>query len=195
MKTKRTYTMGARAQAVAETRLRIQEALLTLAATRAFPEISLDDIAREAGVSVQTILRQFGSRAGLIEEQIEFAINRVTEERAAPVGDVDVAMRVLLDHYENRGRTALLLLAQEQSDPQVKRVTERGRQMHRAWVESVFAPYADRDDAVIDLLVVATDVYTWKLLRQDRALSRSRTEQQMKSLVSAVLATIEPKDH
>jgi AcrR family transcriptional regulator len=186
--------MGARAQSVAETRQRIQDALMALAADRPFPDISLDDVAQQAGVSVQTILRQFGSRAGLIEEQIEYAINRVTEERATPVGDVDTAMRVLVDHYELRGRTALLLLSQEQSDLQMKTITERGRQMHRTWVASVFAPYADRDDAVTDLLVVATDVYTWKLLRLDRGLSRSRTEQQMKNLVSAVLNTIDAKE-
>jgi hypothetical protein len=45
----------------------------------------------------------------------------------------------------------------------------------------------DRDEA-IDLLVVATDVYTWKLLRHDRGLSRSATQERMRALVDAVLA-------
>ena len=191
MKTKRSYTMGARAQAVEETRHRIQEAMFTLGCQRLFVEISLEDVAREAGVSVQTVLRQFGSRAALIEANIEYAVSRVAEEREAPVGDVDAALRVICDHYELRGDIAMLMLAQEHADPQLSRLTENGRQMHRAWVEEVFAPYAGDDDALIDLLVVATDVYAWKLLRRDRGHSRGRTEQRMKQLVTAVLASAE----
>jgi predicted acylesterase/phospholipase RssA len=61
--------------------------------------------------------------------------------------------------------------------------------MHRRWVEQVFAPYAEGDDGLVDLLVVATDVYTWKLLRRDRGLPRKQTENQMKKLVRAVLAS------
>jgi hypothetical protein len=63
--------------------------------------------------------------------------------------------------------------------------------MHRAWVEEVFAPFLDGThdaDALVDLLVVATDVYAWKLLRRDRGLSRSSTEARLKQLVGAVLA-------
>ncbi|GAB3865701.1 hypothetical protein GCM10028801_36550 [Nocardioides maradonensis] len=192
MKEKRTYTMRARAAAVEDTRTRIQEAMFDLGTTRVFPEISLEDVAREAEVSVQTVLRHFGSRADLIESTIDFAIARVTRERETPVGDVPAAMHVLLDHYELRGATALLMLAQEASDPQVRRITENGRRRHRAWVEEVFAPYvaASSDPAsLVDLLVVATDVYTWKLLRHDRGLGRPLTQERMRALVDAVLAT------
>jgi AcrR family transcriptional regulator len=188
MKTKRGYTMGARAAAVEETRARILEAIFQLGTQRLFPEISLDDVAREAGVSVQTVLRQFGSRAGLIEANIEYAIGQIAEERSTPVGDIDAAVRVICEHYETRGDIAILMLAQENSDPQVSALTGRGRTMHRNWVSDVFAPFTDHD-AMVDLLVVATDAYTWKLLRRDRGLSRSQTEQRMNTLVRAILAT------
>ena len=191
MNTKRTYTMGARAEAVQATRTRIQEALFRLGCERLFVEISLDDVAREAGVSVQTVLRQFGSRAAMIEANVEYAVNRVAEERLAPVGDVDAALRVICDHYELRGNMALLMLAQEHADPQLRALTENGRRMHRQWVEDVFAPFTGDNDAMVDLLVVATDVYTWKLLRQDRRLSRTQTERRMKTMVSALLAAAE----
>lgn len=191
MKTKRAYTMGARAQAVEETRARIQESLFRLGCQRLFVEISLEDVAREAGVSVQTVLRQFGSRAALIEANVEYAISRVAEERETPVGDLEAALRIICDHYELRGDIAMLMLAQEHADPQLSRLTENGRRMHRRWVEEVFAPYADARDPLIDLLVVATDVYTWKLLRRDRGLSRPQTESRMKHLVNALLASVE----
>ena len=48
----------------------------------------------QAGVSVQTVLRHFGSRANLIDSNIEFAIARVEHERFAPEGDVDAALKV-----------------------------------------------------------------------------------------------------
>ncbi len=54
-------------------------------------------------------------------------------------------------------------------------------------MREAFAPATD-DEAALDLLVVATDVYTWKLLRIDRGHSRAVTERRMHDLVSAVLA-------
>jgi AcrR family transcriptional regulator len=191
MKAKRTYTMGARAQAVEDTRTRIREALFDLGTTRVFSDISLEDVAHEAGVSVQTVLRHFGSRANLVESNIQYAIDRVAHERVAPEGDVDTALTVLIDHYELRGDTVLLMLAQEATDELVHRLTENGRRMHRDWVRSTFGPVvADRED-LLDLLVVATDVYTWKLLRRDRGHSRAVTEQRMRTLVRAVTSEAE----
>jgi AcrR family transcriptional regulator len=187
MKTKRTYTMTARARAVEKTRRRILGATFELSDRRKISAISLEDVAQRAGVSVQTILRQFGSRAGLLEATTAHAVSTVTEERATPVGDVESAVRVIVDHYELRGDAVLLRLAQESEDEQVRVVTERGRRLHRRWVEEVFSPYVGPDDPMTDLLVVATDVYTWKLLRRDRGLSRAQTEERIKHLVTALL--------
>lgn len=187
MNTKRSYTMGARARAVEETRRRITAALFELSNERLFTDISLDDVAAVAGVSVQTILRHFGSRAGLIEAMIAHGKDAIADERRTPVGDVESAVRVLVDHYERRGNSTLLMLAQESSHPQIAEITRLGRVMHREWVEQVFAPYISGDPELVNLLVVATDLYTWKLLRQDRRLSRARTEQHVTRLIRALL--------
>jgi AcrR family transcriptional regulator len=196
MKTRRGYTMDARARAVEETRTRVADAMVDLVSSRRLADVSLDDVAAASGVSVQTVLRHYGSRSGLIESVREYATARVDEERSAPVGDLDRALRVLLDHYEKRGPMALLLLAQEDDDPLIASITANGKAMHRSWVATVFAPHLQlegaqegRDEALLDLLVVATDVYTWKLLRRDRGLSRSRTQDRMATLVRAVLGT------
>jgi AcrR family transcriptional regulator len=189
MNTTRSYTMGARALAVEETRRRILQATFDLATDRRIADISLDVVAQASGVSVQTVLRQFGSRGALVDAAFEFANAQVVDERRAPVGDVEAALRIVTDHYELRGDTALLMLAQEDTDPVVRQMTSHGKAMHRAWVGEVFAPYVGADEALVDLLVVATDVYAWKLLRRDRGLSRARTESRMHALVAAVLAT------
>jgi AcrR family transcriptional regulator len=190
MNDKRLYTMTTRAEAVAATRQRILTACLDLHGQRLMADISLDDIAERAGVSVQTVLRHFGSRPLLVEATFEFAQTQVSDERRAPVGDVRSAVRVIVEHYERRGDAALIMLAQE-GEGFMRRVTTRGKAMHRTWVESVFAPYLARTSdatALTDLLVVATDVYAWKLLRRDRGLSRARTEERLHTLVSALLA-------
>jgi len=188
MKKTRTYTMGARAEAVEETRRRIVEALVGLAGERPFAEISLDDVAGRAGVSVQTVLRRFGSRDGLLAAAMETASADVEEERRTPSGDVAAAVRTVVDHYEARGRASLLMLAQEDHDAIARKVTDNGKRLHRDWVREAFAPVTS-DAAVLDLLVVATDVYAWKLLRQDRGLSRATTERRIRLLVDAVLAS------
>ena len=188
MKTTRKYTMGARAQAVDATRRRIVDALIALAGERPFAEVTLDTVAERAGVSVQTVLRQFGSRDGLFAEAMDAAMVDAEDERRTPPGDVAAAVRIVVDHYERRGQTALLMLAQEGYDDVARKATDRGKAMHRDWVRDAFAPVTD-DEALLDLLVVATDVYTWKLLRIDRGHSRAVTERRLHHLVDAVLAT------
>ena len=195
MNNTRTYTMRARAAAVEQTRQRIMQAAFELAEDRVFADISLDAVARRAGVSVQTVLRQFGSRADLLEATKEYAAGVVAQERRSAPGDVAGALRLLLDHYERRGDATLLRLAEDGRDPTVTAVVQRGRDLHRSWVVETFGPLlADvpdsRVDEQVDLLVVATDVYAWKLLRRDRRLSRTVTEQRMHHLVAAVLAAL-----
>ena len=189
MKSTRRYTMTARAAAVAETRTRLMRATFELSHDHLLRDITLEAVAGRAGVSVQTLLRQFGSRDGLLEATVELARAEVREERQTPVGDVEAAVRVVVDHYEVRGDLVLLLLAQESTDATVRSITDSGREVHRTWVREVFAPYLDADDDTrLDLLVVATDLFTWKLLRRDRGLARAATEARMRTLVAAVLA-------
>ncbi|MDF1606336.1 TetR/AcrR family transcriptional regulator [Nocardioides sp. YIM 152315] len=191
MKTTRRYTMTARAEAVERTRLRLLDAAIELAETRLVSEISLDDIAATAGVSVQTLLRHFGSRAGLIEAARRHALTVVGEERRTPIGDPDAAVRTVLQHYERRGDTVVTMLAQEHADAATREVTDAGRAFHRAWVAEVFGPLlpdvgAERE-VLTDLLCVATDVYTWKQLRRDRGLGPAATETRVRALVRALL--------
>ncbi len=189
--------MGARAAAVEQTRRRILDTTFALSADRFISEITLDAVSQGAGVSVQTVLRQFGSRTRLLEAAAEHGSRLVVAERAVPSGDVPTALRVLLDHYELRGDAVVMMLAQESADAVVARVVEKGRALHRDWVHDVFDPLLTsveptaREEAT-DLLVVATDVYTWKLLRRDRRLSREAVEVRINQLVEAVLAGPKP---
>lgn len=190
MKATRSYTMSARAEAVRETRERILEATLTVAAVKPLAALTLGDVASRAEVTVQTVLRQFDSRERLLDAAADRAAGQVEQERVTGVGDVEAAVRTVVAHYERRGDAVLVLLAQDHWDARVRAVTDNGRAFHRRWVAEVFAPHLEAHPeraAVLDLLVVSTDIYTWKLLRRDRQLSRARTHARMLRLVRAVL--------
>src|ERR1700735_2757639 len=96
---------------------------------------------------------------------------RVRDERMrAPVGDVTGAVRNLVQHYEDRGDMVLRWLAEEDRNPFMHEIVDRGRGIHHEWVAQTFAPQLER--ATIDQrrrlaqLVAITDVYVWKLLRR-----------------------------
>jgi hypothetical protein len=75
--------------------------------------------------------------------------------------------------------------------PVVQPVMAMGREGHEAWVEHVFA------GALTGLrgkararrraqIVLATDVYAWKLLRRDKGLDVEETKKAMRELVAAL---------
>ncbi len=197
MKTLRQYTQRARAEASEATHQRIMDALAGLVSERSTMAIQLSEVAERAGVSVQTILRRFGSRDGLFDQTLAYETAKVEAEREAPSGDPAEALRILVDHYEKLGDMVIALLAQESTDDQVRRIVTTGRASHRRWVESVFAPWLkdaeqhERDQRV-RMLIVPTDVYAWKLLRRDMALSRRDTEAHLLRLVLSLLDAFAP---
>ena len=183
--------MRARAAATAATGDRILRAVLALHVERFHEQITLEAIARRAGVTVQTLLRRFSSRDQLIEAAARYAEDIVVAQRsAAPVGDIDGAVENLLDHYERWGQSALRVLAQEERVPPLRALADRGRETHYNWVNRTFAPFiAGRDRARRRAAVIAmTDVFVWKVLRLDLCLSRARTAALLKDMLRTVLA-------
>ena len=187
--------MKARAESAEQTRTRIMEAVIELADEKPLLALALPEIAERAGVAVQTVLRQFGSRDGLLDATMDYARDQVLAERRITPGDIDSGIHTLVDHYETRGDGVLLLLGQESWEPRAAEVTATGKRLHAEWVAELFAPRlaavsAAERESLLDLLVIATDVYAWKILRRDRRLSRSETEKRMLRLVGAILEGI-----
>ncbi len=189
---KRPYRMRARAEAAAETGQRILEAVIELHRERFFDQISLEDIAERAGVTVQTVLRRFGSKEQLIEAAAEEGTRQVTHQREqAPVGDIEGAVKNLMEHYEEWSETALRLLAQEERVPAFRSITDAGRAFHYEWVERTFAPLLAKRTGMarrrlLAELIAICDVYFWKLLRRDVGLSREQTELAIRETILAL---------
>jgi AcrR family transcriptional regulator len=188
----RSYRQTARADAAAETAQRVLIAAGELLLARWYDDVSLQDIAAHAGVTARTIQRRFGSKDGVVREFFRLAgrENAALRDTVA-TGDVDGAIATIVGFYESDGNAVVRYLSLEERFPAVAEVVGMGRALHRKWVERVFAPMlpvsADARRTAVALLIVATDVYTWKLLRRDAGLSRAAVTKAMKALaVSAV---------
>jgi AcrR family transcriptional regulator len=190
---KRRYRMTARAQAAAATRQRILDAAIALFWERPMLDLSLEEVARRAGVSLPTVIRNFGDKEGLIAAGVERESARVDRQRnEAPVGDVRAAVRVLFDHYEELGDAVLRLLAEEDRVRGLSGLADRGRATHAQWCERVFAPAltgltGDERGRRLAEFIVLTDVFVWKLLRRDRRLSRNEAELAVCELIEPLM--------
>jgi AcrR family transcriptional regulator len=169
---RRPYRQRARAEAAEANAERILDAFARRLETSWFDEIRLEDVAREAEVSVQTIVRRFGGKDGLLTAVHERFGREVMTRRQVVPGQAAEALEALLEDYELSGDLVIRALAQEARHPALKRMTDKGRAGHRAWLAGVFEPQLARlpagaRQARLDALVAATDVYIWKLVRRD----------------------------
>ncbi|HSO04496.1 MAG TPA: helix-turn-helix domain-containing protein [Candidatus Limnocylindrales bacterium] len=193
MKSRRAYTMTARAESAALTGERILDAAVELFWERPTDRLSLDDVASRADVSVQTVIRRFGGKEGLLVAAVEREGQRVGAQRGtAPVGDVPGAVRVLVDHYEEMGDAVLAMLAAEPQVPGLVPIIDRGREVHREWCRRVFAPALEGRSGVdrsrlLAQVVAVCDVHTWRLLRHDGRLSRRQVERALVELLEPLM--------
>ncbi len=187
--TTRAYQMRARAEATAETGSKIIRVTTDLWREKSLDDITLQEVADRAGVTVQTVIRRFGSKEGLLEACIVSGETGVRDDQDdVPVGDIEQALDYIVAHYERDGIAVLRTLAIEDRLPAAKRLTEHGRQAHRAWCARVFAPYLPPGDSAdyavrLDAYVAVTDVYLWKILRLDLGRTADQTRRVIRTLL------------
>jgi AcrR family transcriptional regulator len=192
---RRQYRQTARAEAAERTRRAIMGAAVSLWREQDWEHVTLRVIAERAEVTVQTVLRRFGSKDGIVEACLAERVSGVEEvrDRAQP-GDVRSAVEALLAHYERDGDAVLRTLAVEARSPAARRIVDHGRAEHRAWCARVFAPHlpsprAGSHRARLDAFVAATDIYLWKLLRRDLGRTRQQTRDAFAALLGGLTAT------
>jgi AcrR family transcriptional regulator len=169
---RRTYRQSARAKAAEATGERILDAFARRLAETWFDEIKLDEVAADAGVTVQTVLRRFGSKEGLLSAVHERLGTEIRRRREVAPGDAAAAVAALVADYEQVGELVMRSLAQEDRYPAMKAMTDIGRARHREWMGAAFDPWLrsmapDEQRQALDGLVVAGDIYVWKLVRKD----------------------------
>lgn len=179
--------MKARAASAQATRERILAAAREHFMGRWYDEVTLQDLARGSGVSVQTVLNHFGGKEGVLAALADVAGAEIEARRDVAPGDVAAAIGALVGDYEITGDAVVRMLALEERVPAVRALLDRGRAFHRTWVADTLA-----DGDRLPALIAATDVYTWKRLRRDEGLSRAATSAAMRRLVDGVLSVAPP---
>lgn len=186
--TTRTYTQTKRADATERTRRSMLDAAQHLFREEGELDPSLEQVAERAGCSTRSIIRHFGSKEGLMEAAIADATEAIAAGRRVAPGNVDAAVRTLVDHYERLGDEVIRWLGSAERYPLVQQVVEAGTTMHLEWVGAVFAPElealpAPSRRARRAVLASVTDVYFWSLLRRREGLGRAATEKAILELV------------
>lgn len=194
---RRSYRQSARADAAEATGRRILDAFQEALRDHWLEDITLDRVAAAAGVTVQTVIRRFGGKDGLLKAVREHMRPQVLGRRQSPVGDLDRAVANLCADYEASGDMIARLLAQEERFPDLKPLLDFGRERHREWVAMIAEPWIGpltpaRRRAVLDALVAAMDVYVWKLIRRDMGRSAADTRAVMSELAAGVIAGLHP---
>jgi AcrR family transcriptional regulator len=192
---RRPYKKVAREDAHQRTR----DALLDAASEAFFGDhwqkASLESLSAKAGVTKQTLLRNFGSKDGLLAQAIMRGAAEIREQRwGTPPGDVAGAVDNLLDHYQAWGERSMRIGAWQQRGPAMLSVISQGaRQVHYEWVEYAFAPWLEHLDGEARThrraaLIALCDVQTWWILSHDLGLSRARVHAILTDLVERLLA-------
>ena len=191
----RAYDMTKRSDAEGGTRRRVAEAALSLFKERDYDDVSLNEIARAAGVSHQTVLNHCETKAGVLMAAGELFSDEIRNlEVDAVVGDLTSVVHTTCMRYEVLGDANARWAAMSTRAPEVAEGLARGRSGFQSWLEEMLGDLmpSDADPAerrrVLLGLHAALDVFTWKLLRRDLGLSQEQTEAQLTDLVLGVLA-------
>ena len=185
--------MTARAVAVEQTGDRILDAALVLWAEVPFDQLRLETIAERAAVTVPTVVRRFGGKAGVVVSLVERELGRLIDQREAHSGDpTTVVIADLVRFYERFGALILKMYGEAPLVDGLAEVAARARRQHLAWCRETFAsrlPALDQADADRRLaqLVAVCDATTWWILRADCGLDAGATLTALTELVGHLL--------
>ena len=178
---KRRYAMAARAAKAEATKARIRVSAMELYCQRPIEDFTLEEVADRAGVAVRTVLRAYPSKDELVYAALDEMAAGGVYLKPTPPGDIKAGVSAFFDIYETVGDLVLQRLSDERRRPGLKPSLDQGRENHRDGVKVIFAPQLEQRRGaaraeLFNMLVVMTDVYVWKLLRRDMALTRPAAE-------------------
>lgn len=192
-KKKNAYDNSKRIIDAENTKMEIIKAFGNLWSRHSIKDITLEMVAKEAGVTTKTILRKFESKGGLTKESLSYLAAEIESERTlTKVGNVDQILKALLSNYEKMGEAAIRTINLESELEIARQIGAKGRDLHREWCIRMFAPYLPQKQSVnyeiqLTSLIVATEIYLWKLMRKDLKLSKGETFSIFKNLVEGII--------
>lgn len=164
----RTYQSDLRTEQAEETRRRILDAALRVMAT-GLASLSIPAVAREAGVSVPTVYRHFGTKAALLAQMYPHAARRAGLDGVpdpAAVRDVKTAVRAVIERLDALDDVSRAAFASPIAD-EVRHATMPSRYARiRRLGESIEPPLSaaalDRITRLLVVLISQSSLRTWR---------------------------------
>lgn len=191
----RVYTQTARAVSAELTATHLVDSMLVRFGGLPYDQIRLEDVASDAGVTVQTVLRRFGSKAGLMRAMVERELTRIsTARRASTATEPADLIAELVAHYETYGSLILKVYGEARMVEGLGPAVAAGRTHHLSWCRQTFARHVDgqadgatRERRLAQVTAVC-DATTWRILRLDAALDQDQTRVALVEMITPLLA-------
>jgi AcrR family transcriptional regulator len=150
------------------TRARILEATVTVMA-RGVASVSIPAVAREAGVSVPTVYRHFGTKRDLLAAVFPHVVRRAGLDELAPPRSIDElgrGVRALFERIDSAGDLARAAAASPAAE-EVRRVDMPARlEMSRRLADSIVPKLTpgdrDRIARLLTILISASALRVWR---------------------------------
>ena len=190
-KAARTYRSDLRAEQAEETRGRILDAALQVMTT-GVASLSIPAVAREAGVSVPTVYRHFGTKAELLAAMYPHAARRSGLDKLplpTSVGDLRTTLRAFFEHLDALDDMARAAMASPVGD-EVRHATMKGRfEKIRRIGDTIEPPLSKADqDRITRLLVILTSSASLRMWREHLGSSVDEAVDDIDWFVKAAIA-------
>lgn len=189
---RRKYEMTSRADAAAQTADRIIDAMLFRFASTPYEAVRIEDVAADAGVTGQTVIRRFGTKAALMNATVERELGRIVAAReAAAQASPAETVHELVQHYERYGALILKTYSEAPLVPGLPELAARGREFHVDWCRRAFTLPStlardDRERRTAQIIAIC-DATTWRILRVDGTLDAAQTERAIFELLEPII--------
>lgn len=190
----RVYTMGARAVSAEQTGTRILDAMLAQFGELPYDQVHLEEVAAAADVTVQTVLRRFGNKAGVMGAMVDRELARIAASRRASTSDNPAEIiDELVTHYEAYGTLILKVYGEARMVQGLAPTLDEGRKYHLTWCRRTFERHLDPNlDAItrerrLAQITAACDATTWRILRMDSHLDTEQTCVALVELITPLL--------
>jgi AcrR family transcriptional regulator len=189
----RAYSSQLRAQQAEDTRGRILDATVRVMA-RGIASVSIPAVAREAGVSIPTVYRHFGTKADLLAAVYPHIERRAGFDQMVPprsIDDLRAGVHTIferLESFDDLARAAMASPAAEES----RRLNMPDRlAMTRRLADSITPRLSEADrDRIARLLVVLTASSSLRMWRDHLGASVGQAADDVDWVVRAAIAAI-----
>ncbi len=160
--------------------------------------VSIPAVAREAGVSVPTVYRHFGTKRGLLEAVYPHVVRRAGLEELPAPRSMDELRGLLRAHFEltdSLGDLARVAMASPAAD-EVRRLNMPHRlAMFRRVADSIVPTPSQADrDRIARLLVILTASSALRLWRDQLGSSVEEAADDVDWVIRAVIASASPRN-